>query len=121
MKSEHRHEIEKRLQQRGFKQTSYANWTRDSEFQIVFTLWTASARGDIQLEAEINLKSSQPHSPCFLAKEKMRLTDELIEKNGYVWIDEIIHDLYKEAYNILVAKARIAAEAAITGIESIVC
>ena len=121
MKSKYIHEIEKRLQDRGFKQSPYVSWIRKSEFQIVLKLWTepigSDDEYDIDMVAEIWLESSLQNSPCFLAKEEMSLTDELIEKKGYAWIDEVIQDLYKYAYDILVSKAKIAAEAAITGIE----
>ena len=123
MKSEYLLEIEKRLRDQGFKPTSYRNWTRISKFEIVLNFWTSSVgsgdESDIQLEAKIWLQSRLQPSSCLLAREEMRLSDELIEKKGYDWIYEVIQDLYKYAYDFLAPKVKIAAESAITGIESI--
>ena len=123
MKSEYQKEIEKLLKDRGFKPTGYMNWTRNTEFRIVFNFWEAATstgtKYAILLSAEIWLQSEMQQSSCFLAKESMTLTNEVIEKKGYAWIDEIIQDLYKYAYDILAPKVKIAAEAAITGMESI--
>ena len=143
MLAAYKKEIEKRLKERGFSPHGRVDWTRTGEFRIVFKLlpllpsvvsfdsisdadsifiiaeiWMQNRNDDPDTRARqdcIWMLSSQ--ESLMLAKRQIAFDSSTAEKSGFSWIDENIQALYKEAYDILVAKARTAAEAAITGID----
>ena len=127
MKAAYKKEIEKRLKERGFTIDAYTDWHhandrkearqwKDGSFLLVFTLWPrAKNKTDILLQVEIRIDDT--HCDWLISEKMMELTDEVIEKQGYAWIDETIQELYKDAYDVLAVKTKIAADAAVMGIE----
>ena len=144
MLAAYKKEIEKRLEEHGFSPHGRVDWTRTGEFKVVFKLlpllpsvvsfdsisdavsifiiaeiWMQNRNDDLDEKVRQGcawLLSSQ--ESCMLAKRQIAFDSSTAVKAGFNWIDETIHELYKEAYDILVAKARNAAEATITGIDS---
>ncbi len=102
------------LKQAGFEIQSRFNWVKQGEISFEFYSWPWGSEGE-ELYCRIEAWTCQNKIEWLLSKKDLYLTNEVMSEMKPGWVEGLIQELAKEAFDVLSAKAKTAAEIAVTG------
>lgn len=102
------------LKQAGFEKQTRLEWVRPGEISFEFYSWPWGSEGE-ELYCKIEAWTSHNDIELLLSKKDLYLTDKTMSELKPGWVEGLIQELAKKAFDVLSAKAKTAAEIAVTG------